>query len=139
MPRGDGTGPKGQGPGTGSGMGSRRGSRGRGDGFGAGPGGYCICPKCGDNRIAGPHRVHADRMHLKIDLPGLSTATLESFTCASCGYTELYSDPMGLSNIRSSGRFRTPAHHEAPKTCPVCATKVHPSSDRCSECGYQLN
>ncbi len=98
-----------------------------------------VCPKCGGNRIAGPHRVHASDHHLKIDLPGFSTATLESFTCTNCGYTELYSDRMGLNNIRSSGRFRQPVQHAAPKTCPVCATKVHPSSDRCPECGYQLN
>ncbi len=48
MPRGDGTGPKGQGSGTGRGMG-----RGAGQGKmggnrpGAGPGGVCKCPGCG--------------------------------------------------------------------------------------------
>jgi len=47
MPRGDGTGPKGQGPGTGRGMG-KGGGRGRGGGFAKGPGGNCICPKCGE-------------------------------------------------------------------------------------------
>jgi hypothetical protein len=60
MPRGDGTGPRGQGPGTGRGMGRGR-SSGRGAGRsigrgigrmggtrpGAGPGGQCICPACG--------------------------------------------------------------------------------------------
>jgi len=40
MPRGDGTGPLGQGPGMGRGMG--RGKRG-----GAGPEGNCVCPSCG--------------------------------------------------------------------------------------------
>ena len=98
-----------------------------------------ICPKCEDNRIAGPHRVHADRMHLKIDLPGISTATLDAYTCANCGYTELYSDRMGLDNIRSSGRFQTPSYHEPPRACPICASKVRPGASRCSECGYQLN
>jgi len=49
MPRGDGTGPTGQGPGTGRGMGR---SQGQGSGrmggpFAAGPGGNCVCPKCG--------------------------------------------------------------------------------------------
>ncbi|MHA2296648.1 MAG: hypothetical protein ACXAEU_20515 [Candidatus Hodarchaeales archaeon] len=35
------------------------------------------CPKCNNNRIAGPHRVHGgDSHHVKIDLPGFSTATL---------------------------------------------------------------
>ncbi|MDY7032796.1 MAG: hypothetical protein SVY10_12925 [Thermodesulfobacteriota bacterium] len=47
MPRKDGTGPRGQGPGTGRGLG-RGGGRGRGGGFVAGPGGYCICPNCGE-------------------------------------------------------------------------------------------
>lgn len=39
MPRGDGTGPLGQGPGTGRGL--RSGPPGRG------PGGYCRCAQCG--------------------------------------------------------------------------------------------
>jgi len=50
MPRGDGTGPTGQGPGTGRGMGGgggRGGGRGRMGGFSAGVGGMCVCPSCG--------------------------------------------------------------------------------------------
>jgi hypothetical protein len=55
MPRGDRTGPRGQGPGTGRGTrGSQGGGRGRGGGFGAGPGGECICPKSGE-RV--PHQL----------------------------------------------------------------------------------
>jgi len=46
MPRGDGTGPTGQGPGTGRGRG-RGGGRGRQGGRSLGPGGSCICPQCG--------------------------------------------------------------------------------------------
>jgi hypothetical protein len=48
MPRGDGTGPTGQGRGTGRGMGRGQGQgRGRmGGPYSAGPGGSCICPKC---------------------------------------------------------------------------------------------
>ncbi len=48
MPRGDGTGPAGQGPGTGKGLG-RGGGRGRMGGArpGSGPGGNCVCPSCG--------------------------------------------------------------------------------------------
>jgi hypothetical protein len=56
MPRGDGTGPTGQGPGTGRGLGrgtgrgrgaGTGGGRGRMGGFAMGPGGSCICPSCG--------------------------------------------------------------------------------------------
>ena len=57
MPRGDGTGPTGQGPKTGRGMGGRGQGGGIGQGqtgrgrmggpFAAGPGGNCVCPKCG--------------------------------------------------------------------------------------------
>lgn len=48
MPRGDGTGPMGQGAGMGRGMG-RGAGRGRmgGSRAGAGPGGNCVCPSCG--------------------------------------------------------------------------------------------
>jgi hypothetical protein len=50
MPRGDGTGPFGQGPGTGAGRGRGAGQgRGRmgGNRPGAGPAGKCVCPACG--------------------------------------------------------------------------------------------
>lgn len=50
MPFGDGTGPIGQGPGRGArgrGQGAGRG-RMAGNRAGAGPGGYCICPSCGE-------------------------------------------------------------------------------------------
>jgi len=46
MPRGDGTGPRGQGPGKGRGTGGRQGGGRGGGGFAAGPGGNCICPNC---------------------------------------------------------------------------------------------
>ena len=51
MPRGDGTGPRGQGPETGKGMrgkGQSKGGGGRGGGFAAGPGDSCVCPNCGE-------------------------------------------------------------------------------------------
>lgn len=48
MPRGDGTGPGGQGPGTGRGGGiGRSGGQGRMGGQGLGAGGNCVCPSCG--------------------------------------------------------------------------------------------
>ena len=71
MPRGNGTGPTGQGPGTGQGTGrgqgagagqgqgtgrgqgagagqGRGGGRGRMGGFAGGPGGNCVCASCGE-------------------------------------------------------------------------------------------
>lgn len=45
------------------------------------------CPKCGSKQIAGPHRIMGQH-HVRVDLPGLLTATLESLTCGICGYTE---------------------------------------------------
>ena len=55
MPRGDGTGPRGQGPGTGRGLGQGQGGgRGQGGGFAAGPDGYCVCPNCGERM---PHQL----------------------------------------------------------------------------------
>lgn len=42
MPRRNGTGPTGQGPIVGRGRGRQPG------GFGLGPGGFCICPQCGE-------------------------------------------------------------------------------------------
>ena len=55
MPRGDGTGPFGQGAGTGTGMG-RGGGGGRmgGNRPGAGPAGMCICNNC---KLSVPHKV----------------------------------------------------------------------------------
>jgi len=48
MPRGDGTGPYGQGPGTGRGLGRGVGmGRMGGNRPGAGPVGACVCPGCG--------------------------------------------------------------------------------------------
>ncbi len=56
MPRGDGTGPAGQGPGTGRGLG-RGSGRGRMGGQSLGPDGKCVCPKCGttaEHRLGEP-------------------------------------------------------------------------------------
>ncbi len=66
MPRGDGTGPFGQGPRTGRGLG--RGGRAMGGGrAGAGPVGRCVCPQCGERL---PHQA------------GISCADQ---TCPKCG------------------------------------------------------
>lgn len=54
MPRGDGTGPRGQGSGAGRVTRRPQAGGGRGGGFGAGPGGECTCPKCGE-RV--PHQL----------------------------------------------------------------------------------
>ena len=54
MPRGDGTGPKGQGPRTGGNVSSRQGRSGQGVRSGAGPGGLCVCSTCGEKV---PHQM----------------------------------------------------------------------------------
>lgn len=98
------------------------------------------CPKCGSERIAGPHNLHTDRSHLALDLPGLPTAKLEAYTCADCGYTELYSDSLGLENIRRAGRFMLPqeAPQSAPLYCPACFSNITPGQRRCPECGSPI-
>ncbi len=48
MPRGDGTGPMGQGPVSGGRAGSGVGRGRMGGSIAAGPRGVCVCPKCGE-------------------------------------------------------------------------------------------
>ncbi|MBN2230222.1 MAG: zinc-ribbon domain-containing protein [Candidatus Thorarchaeota archaeon] len=92
------------------------------------------CPKCGSTRIAGPHRIQGQG-YVRVDLPGMLTATLEAVTCADCGYTELYSDRIGLENIRKSGRFLSTPVMSTQSQCPYCGTKVRPGAVFCPECG----
>jgi predicted nucleic-acid-binding Zn-ribbon protein len=101
------------------------------------------CPKCGSGRIAGPHRIYG-QAHVRIDLPGMSTATLESFTCADCGYTEFYADQMGLRNINTSGRFvlgsyQTPQRQPEIRSCPYCGSQLRQGSLTCHECGQIMS
>ncbi|MHA1781337.1 MAG: zinc ribbon domain-containing protein [Candidatus Thorarchaeota archaeon] len=96
-----------------------------------------ICPKCGSTRIAGPHNLHSSDDHLKIDLPGIRTATLLALTCMECGYTELYSDKYGLENIRSVGRVYRSSNPPMAK-CPHCGAPIHPGETMCKECGYEF-
>ena len=60
MPRGDRTGPTGQGPGTGRGKG-QGGGQGRRGGFAAGPGGNCVSPKIGRQVSPGKARAFKRR------------------------------------------------------------------------------
>ncbi|MHA2352973.1 MAG: hypothetical protein ACXABX_07625 [Candidatus Thorarchaeota archaeon] len=80
---------------------------------------------------------------MSIDLPGLSTATLESFTCADCGFTELYADRIGLQNINKSGRFvldsRPQEQQFTKRTCPYCGSELRPGSISCHECGQYMS
>ena len=94
-----------------------------------------MCPKCGAISIAGPHRVFGDR-HIAIDLPGIATATLEALTCIECGYTELYSDALGLQNIRRDGRiFKSKDERGTSKRCGYCGAVLLSSETICSKCG----
>jgi len=95
------------------------------------------CPKCGGTQIAGPHKIFGQH-HVRIDLPGVSTATLEALTCADCGYTELYSDRTGLNNIRKSGRFLSMPQQTSSRSCAFCGTKVRADTTYCPECGNNI-
>ena len=100
------------------------------------------CPKCENNRIAGPHRIHADRSHSKIDLPGFSTATLQAYTCIKCGYTEFYVDALGRNNMKQSGRFLSDSYssesYPTIRYCLFCSSKITEKTDYCNTCGAQL-
>lgn len=64
-----------------------------------------ICPGCKSSRIAGPHKVAGgDYRTIRVWLTKRS-ASLLSFSCADCGFTELYADPKGLENINEYGLF----------------------------------
>jgi predicted nucleic-acid-binding Zn-ribbon protein len=63
-----------------------------------------VCPKCGSNRVAGPHSAYSYG-DVKVRLSTVRSATLKAFICAGCGYTELYSDRKGLENVEALGRF----------------------------------
>lgn len=76
--------------------------------------------------------------HVRIDLPGVLSATLEAVTCVDCGYTELYSDSIGLENIRKSGRFISTTQESTRTHCPYCGTQVRPGATLCPECGNTI-
>lgn len=59
-----------------------------------------ICRKCNSANILGPKRVRDDH-YIMIQLKR-KTATLESYVCVDCGYTEFYSDKKGMQNIRDA-------------------------------------
>ncbi len=102
------------------------------------------CAFCGGNFIVGPHKVFGggdgfDR-HIKIDLPGIRTATLESFTCAHCGHVEFFVDVGGLANIRNMINYvpstsPTTARYQE---CPSCSAVIKSGSRFCSNCGTPL-
>ena len=101
------------------------------------------CPKCGNTSIAGPHRVHGGDRHIKIDLPGIPTATLESYTCVGCGYTEFYADRRGIENIKSSGRFLSDASQSLLNTsynmkCRTCGSSLSSETTFCPQCGSEI-
>jgi transposase len=76
--------------------------------------------------------------YVRIDLPGLLTATLETFTCTDCGYTEMYADAVGLNNIRKSGRFTLDTQSDIGRSCPYCGTELRPGVYLCPECGNSI-
>ena len=76
--------------------------------------------------------------HTVIDLPGFPTATLETYTCVDCGYTELYVDSIGLENIKTSGRFVLNLPEMESRSCPYCGSTVRHGAHFCPECGNNI-
>ncbi|NHJ01446.1 MAG: zinc-ribbon domain-containing protein [Candidatus Heimdallarchaeota archaeon] len=77
-----------------------------------------------------------------IDLPGLKTATLDTYTCTIYGYTEFYADQLGLENIKSSGRFLSKISDRvdySTRWCSDCGSSIPPEEKFCPKCGKQLN
>ena len=98
------------------------------------------CPKCGNNDIRGPHRIQG-QYHVKVDLPGIRTATFDSYTCTQCGYSELYTDQTGLYNLRNDGRrYSTHFRSSSPKSasCSNCGAPVSSADTYCPNCGGKI-
>jgi len=89
------------------------------------------CPKCGCTRIAGPHEMESGGL---INLPGLLTAMCVTYTCTDCGYTEFYSDEMGLRNILKVGRFMKATEESMKAQCPTCGAELQPDAIFCPHC-----
>lgn len=107
------------------------------------------CPKCQSTNIAGPHKVHDHGQggyHVKIDLPGSYTATLETFTCLVCGFTEFYADNIGLNNIKRDGRIlsqnpfanRVKNIPDSIEYCFACGKPVKRTDNICPSCETKL-
>ena len=102
------------------------------------------CPKCGNTDIRGPHRIQG-QYHVKVDLPGIRTATFDSYTCTNCGYSELYTDRTGLYNLRNDGRIyrvqreSSKSSRQKTSSCPNCGAPISRSDTFCPNCGEKLN
>jgi len=106
--RGGGAG-SGGGRGTGSGRG---GGRGRGGGFGSGPGGYCMCPSCG-NKV--PHQRGTPCHQMK---------------CPKCGapMTREFNQSYPQSQQTGTGKTQQPGF-----TIPTV------DEDKCTGCGICID
>ena len=97
MPRGDGTGPRGQGPETDRGIGRGGGRSARGGGFGAGPGGYCVCPSCGERVLHRPAKPCFQQKCLKCGAEFLvlkkTKSKGETLQCLKCKYEKAIEAP----------------------------------------------
>ena len=74
------------------------------------------CPKCGCEKIAGPH------LALRFSISVRATASLHALVCIECGYTELYCDKKGAKNLIRFGSM-----HEVPQSNSIRGTpKLYP-------------
>lgn len=95
------------------------------------------CPRCGGKDIAGPHRLDnsltVDLSYVFLRLPQ-KTASLLAYTCAECGYTDIYSDEKGLENIRRYGRLRLSKEEIRKGHCQFCGAELNEDMSICVSC-----
>lgn len=61
------------------------------------------CPKCGSMEIKGFYTA-ATETSVGVILSRWHSVTLETLTCADCGYTEFYANDNDLERFRSEGK-----------------------------------
>ncbi len=71
------------------------------------------------------------------------TATLESYTCITCGYTEFYADRRCIENIKRNGRFPSESpqssHSDSYRQkCYIYGSNIPYETKFCPQCGFEF-